>query len=122
MCSLGCKAVVHYVPKWFGVTGVAILVIVGVVTLVLKAQVPDEAREAAAASVGEFIGRVVLSLILAVFGGFFGGVAWEIFARNFALVEGIGGQDGAGIAAMTTAAITAVVAFVTYNRWSRPSR
>ena len=131
------KAMMHYFPKWFGVAGVGILIILAVVGIVMKAydldaakakaQLPEVAKPAAPSGVGpspvgEFIGRVVLSLLFAVLGGFCGGVAWGILARNFALVEGVGGPDGPGIAAMTTAAITAVVSFATYSRWSRPAR
>lgn len=95
---------------------------VGVAAFVLKVHLPEAAKETAAVAVGEFIGRVIACLLLAVVGGVCGGAFWAILSRTFALVEAIGGPAGPGIAAMTTAAITAAVAFLTYSKWARPSR
>jgi hypothetical protein len=80
---------------------VAGLFVVGAVVWLIKAHVPEAEKERAEASIYDLIGRVLLSLLFGMLGGFCGGVAWGILARNFALVESVGGPSAPGVAAMT---------------------
>jgi hypothetical protein len=111
------EAVSHFAPTWV-LTG---LMIVGAVVWLIKAHAPESERERVEASTYDFFGRLFISLLLGVVGGLCGGIGWSVLARNLALVDRLGGPTGPGIAAITAAVITALVAFVTYGRWSRPS-
>ena len=112
------EAVFHFAPTWI-LTG---LMIIGGAIWLIKAHVPEAKKERVEGSINEFIGRIVVSLLLGVFGGICGGIAWSILARNLEAVDSLGGTAGPGIAAITAAVITALVALVTYSKWSRPSR